>query len=132
MKYVLILACAAALATPLANAQNALDPFALFASADANGDGAVDKAEFLARRAQTFPQIDANADGALTKDEFLAQAGSFQARFTASSLFSTFDANGDGKVSKQEFETAPSPLFDRADGNKDGVVTKAELDAVRP
>lgn len=128
-----VIMCAAMMvAAPAALAQNALDPFALFASADANGDGAVSKSEFLAARTKVFPQIDRNGDGVLTADEFSAQAQGLQGRIMAPRLFANFDLNADGKVTPEEFAKAPAPLFDKADTNHDGVVSKAELDAVRP
>jgi Ca2+-binding EF-hand superfamily protein len=125
---------AAMLALPLAQAAHAQDPFdpvALFATADANGDGAVSKPEFLARRAQTFPQLDANGDGIMTQEELLARAKGFRARAMAGQIYANFDRNGDGRVTQDEFASAPALVFDRADANADGLVTKAEIEAAR-
>jgi hypothetical protein len=52
-----------------------------FASLDANGDGRVDRGEFMSvdhrggNAEQVFESRDANSDGALTKDEFCSGRG---------------------------------------------------------
>lgn len=41
----------------------------MFKKADKNGDGAVDKAEFLAQAEEHFAKMDKNGDGKLTKED---------------------------------------------------------------
>ena len=109
-----------------------LDPRALFAAADTNGDGDVSRAEFLAARAARFDALDSNHDGVLTGDEFSAAAPGMRGRLMAPIMFSQFDANGDGKVTPEEFAKAPTPGFDMADANGDGKVSRAEAQAAAP
>ena len=113
----------------IASASGALDPASLFASADANGDGLVSKAEFIAARNARFDVLDANRDGFLVRDEMAAAAPGLRGRMMLPMLFPQFDGNGDGKVSRQEFSAAPVPGFDMADADGDGMVSPAEAKA---
>ena len=83
------------------------------AEVDANGDGAIDRAEAAAnmpRLADQFDQLDANHDGRLTMAEV---ERAMQSRWTAA------DANHDGYIDKAEAQQAAMPrlamLFDRID-----------------
>lgn len=113
----------------IASAFAALDPASLFASADANGDGLVSRAEFIAARNARFDVLDANRDGFLVRDETAAAAPGLRGRVMLPVMFPQFDSNGDGKVSRQEFNAAPAPGFDLADANGDGMVSPAEAKA---
>jgi hypothetical protein len=113
----------------IASASAALDPASLFASADANGDGLVSKAEFIAARDARFDVLDTNHDGFLVRDEMAAAAPGLRGRMMLPVMFPQFDSNGDGKVSRQEFSAAPAPGFDMADANGDGMVSPAEAKA---
>jgi hypothetical protein len=130
MRALLISLCLATLATG-ARAQMQRDPAAAFAGADANKDGRISRAEFVAARQARFARFDRNGDGAISRDDFARllrfrpEAG---ARIEA--ILGEADANHDGKVTRAEMAGAPTLVFDRADTNQDGIVDKAELAAV--
>jgi Ca2+-binding EF-hand superfamily protein len=108
---------------------DAMDPFA---NADANGDGMITRAEFLAARSARFAKMDRNGDGAVARDDFgrlLKLRPKAGERIDA--LIEQMDKNGDGRVSREEFTNTPPILFDRADANGDGKVDKAELAAAK-
>jgi len=101
-------------------------------AADANGDGALTKAEFATYRAQQFQRLDRDGDGYLT-DADTQQLKRFASRMPSGmepgQMIARFDADGDGKVSEAEFANGPTPAFDAVDANGDGVATKAEFEA---
>ena len=101
-------------------------------AADANGDGALTKAEFAAYRAQQFQRLDRDGDGYLT-DADTQQLKRFASRMPPGmepgQMIERFDADGDGKVSEAEFANGPTPAFDAVDANGDGVATTAEFEA---
>jgi hypothetical protein len=101
----------------------------LLAAMDANGDGAVTRAEAQAARETMFTRLDGDGDGYLSQAEREAMAhgqgaGRRMPRGNA-------DANGDGRVSRSEFMGQPFRGFDMADANNDGVVTGDEMTALR-
>lgn len=123
----------AAIATP-ANARmfgrgDAMDPFA---NADANNDGVITRAEFLAARSARFAKMDRNGDGAISRDDF-GRLLKFRPKSgeRLDALIDQMDKNGDGRVSREEFAGAPTLMFDRADTNNDGKVDQAELAAAK-
>lgn len=126
----LLFSIALALASP-ATAQS-FDAGNAFAGADANGDGNITRAEFIAGREAKFAKFDRNGDGVISKDDFgrLARFRPDAAR-RIDALISAMDKNGDGKVSRDEMMTAPTPLFDAADVNSNGVVDAQEVAAMR-
>jgi Ca2+-binding EF-hand superfamily protein len=132
LKRTIVLALAVASSAFAAGAQTSLDPKAMFATADTNGDGDVSRAEFLAARSARFDALDANRDGTLSSDEFSAAAQGLRGRIMAPIMFGQFDASGDGKVTREEFAKAPTPGFDSADANGDGKVSQAEVRAAAP
>ena len=109
-----------------------LDPATIFAGADANNDGQVDRAEFVAQRSKAFSVIDVNKDAFLTQAELESQAKGMQGRIGIRRMFPTMDSDGNGKLTQAEFDAAPAPGFDRADTDKNGVVDKSELAAISP
>jgi len=121
----MILAAAPALAQPSAGSM-----IERLKEADANGDGAITREEFLNYRAAQFDRLDRNHDGVLTADDRPRMAG-FGGGQTRGSMLEQFDANQDGRVDKSEYVNGPTPLFDRIDANHDGVITAAELQAAR-
>jgi Ca2+-binding EF-hand superfamily protein len=113
----------------------------VFASADANHDGALNTAEITAfqnrelqqliaqARSQlqtTFKQLDTNKDGQLSLQEYLASANGAKLKVTATQVLQTLDTNHDGKVSAAEYKAPTLTAFDRADLNHDGTVTPDE------
>lgn len=70
----IIFAAAVLLASAGAAAAQAPDPATILKAWDTNGDGAVDKAEWVAagRPAERFDRVDANHDGKVTTEELAA------------------------------------------------------------
>ena len=136
----LVTALAATLALGAASAQQMDTAKAVerLRAADANGDGALTKAEFAAyraqqfHRAQQFQRLDRDGDGYLT-DADTQQLKRFASRMPPGmepgQMIARFDADGDGKVNEAEFANGPTPAFDAVDANGDGVATKAEFEA---
>lgn len=98
----------------------------LFGKADANNDGIVTKAEFLADVDARFAKLDANKDGKIAKDE---RPGGGEGR--GGRMMGRADADGDGAISLAEQRAQATKRFDRLDTNKDGKIDKAESDAAR-
>ena len=113
----------------------------VFASADANHDGALNTAEigaFQNRELQqliaqarvqlqnSFKQLDTNKDGQLSLQEYLATANGAKLKVTAAQVLQTLDTNHDGKISAAEYKAPTLAAFDRADLNHDGTVTADE------
>lgn len=92
--------------------------------ADADGDGTVSRAEFLAAAAERIEhrmqRLDENRDGALSADELPSGR-------RATARVERADANGDGVISAVEAERAASKVFDRLDRDGDGALTRDEL-----
>ncbi len=70
---------------------------------DANGDGRVSQAEFLAASAERFSRGDANGDGTVTPEEVRAAMTARREEVRAQ-MFTRLDANGDGSISRSEFD----------------------------
>ena len=97
-------------------------PGAHFEELDANKDGSLSQAEFLAKGEAHFAQADTNKDGKLTKEERqAAHAAHMKERFAKK------DKNGDGKLSKDELGRMPEEFQKRLDTNGDGAITQAEM-----
>lgn len=117
---------AAAFALPVrAEGIAAQDAGNLIDRADANGDGNVSKAEFLARRSEAFKDLDADGSGGLTQVEFELAVSERMKRFS-SRAFSMVDADGNGAISQTEWDQSPPRAFDKLDGNGDGILSPAE------
>ena len=103
----------------------------MFKGADADGDGAISKAEFDAFHAIRFKEMDANGDGRITPDE-MKSAHMQMLEKGKDKRFDEADANHDGALSREETEKMPmmSRRFEEIDANHDGKVTREEMDAV--
>lgn len=99
----------------------------MLAAMDANGDGAVTRAEAQAARDTMFTRMDADGDGFISQAERAAMREETARRRQRGNA----DANGDGRVSRSEFMGQPFRGFDMADANNDGVVTGDEMAALR-
>ncbi|MEO1536802.1 MAG: EF-hand domain-containing protein [Pseudomonadota bacterium] len=93
-----------------------------FAEADTDGDGSLNKDEFMAaqakraeeRAAQIFERLDADGDGVLSRDVIEnRQPGRMGER-----MISRFDEDNSGGISAEEFEEAQSRFFERQRGGK--------------
>jgi Ca2+-binding EF-hand superfamily protein len=93
---------------------------------DANGDGAISRAEAQGARTAMFGALDENGDGVLSASE---RAGAAQDR--AQRLLGRADANNDGNITRAEFMGQPYRLFDMLDGDRNGVLDAGELAAAR-
>lgn len=128
---------------------------------DVNVDGQLDSADGAGARAERmqarFATADANGDGALAYEEFAAAGEARRDAFAdrrhggpdgdrrgrhdrggmgragAGLLFIAYtaDANGDEAVSQAEYNAAVLSHFDRADSNDDGIMTREEAQAHR-
>ena len=130
MKSMTFLAAAAVTATAFAlpvHAQGvtAQDAGAIISRADANGDGNVSKAEFLARRSEAFEDLDADGSGGLTQSEFEFAVSERVKRFSGRA-FGKVDTDGNGAISQSEWDQNPPRAFDKLDRNGDGVLSPAE------
>ncbi len=93
---------------------------------DADGDGAVTKAEIESKRTAKFDEFDANKDGQLSADEFNAlHEDRKQKRMEA--RFAKFDEDNNSTISAEEFGSRTDDMFERFDKNKDGKLTADEL-----
>ena len=103
---------------------------------DANKDGAIDRAEFMAGRDDRFAMLDGNGDGTVIEAEFDAAAARFRAEHGMGEgghgaghqgrhgeWFARIDADGDGSVTRGEFDDAAERMFARFDRNGDGVLS---------
>lgn len=130
--FLLPLAALCAFSPAMAQRFGGGDGTQIFESADANHDGVVTRAEFLAARNARFDRMDRNGDGVIDRSDF-ARLASFrpQAMGRIDALIAQADANHDGKVTRAELAAAPAQAFDLADANHDGKVDRDELAAAR-
>ena len=102
---------------------------AAFEEVDADGDGAVTRAELeahrAARAAERFARFDADGDGLVTEAELTAR-GRARAAERAGRLIDRLDADGDGALSAAEMSTSRGDRFARADRDGDGSLSEAE------
>lgn len=134
MTRLLIFTCAAALIAAPACAQRSGrgDAATLFERADADGDGLVTRAEYIAARNARFDRMDRNHDGVVEKSDF-GRLARFrpQAASRLDAIIGQADANHDGRLTRAELAAAPVPIFDRADANHDDRVDKDEIARLR-
>ena len=108
-----------------------MDPEALIARADSNGDGDISWEEVTALRSESFDRLDRNEDGVISGDD--SPARPFAARFNEAleRLQADFDADRDGQITKDEMMDAPAPAFENGDANGDGILTAEEMATLR-
>lgn len=105
-------------ATPSA-AQTGRGPSKAFAAADADGDGRVTRAEFVAHRTAQFDKMDRDGDGVVASDDFARIAKRRpEARARIERMIAGADGDGDGRLTRAELAAAPVRVFDRADTNR--------------
>jgi Ca2+-binding EF-hand superfamily protein len=89
------------------------------------------RAAELQRFEAEFNRIDANRDGQVSKAEFMAVAPPAHPTETPQQMIGALDSNKDGKISLQEYGAKPLANFDKLDANHDGIVTPQEIEAAR-
>jgi Ca2+-binding EF-hand superfamily protein len=95
------------------------------ASADADHDGKVSRAEFDVAAKNRFTAADANGDGTLSQQEMADSPRVLQRnQRMAEAVLHKMDANGDGKISRDEYLAAAKQRFAKLDRNGDGVLTR--------
>jgi Ca2+-binding EF-hand superfamily protein len=114
---------------------------ALFAQADANGDGGLDAAEYRRYMELGFAQDDATGDGSLDRQEMAqAMAKASQVKLSADApqiqravgmTFPMLDSDGDGLISRQESLRYVQEGFKAIDVDGDGRVSLQELLSTR-
>ncbi len=105
---------------------------ALFERFDADGDGAISRAEVDATHKARFMEADANGDGAVDLKE-LTTAMTKRAEEHAARMMERADANADGRIDPDEADHGRrhTRFFDRLDADGDGMITKAEAEEAR-
>ncbi|MFA6117186.1 MAG: EF-hand domain-containing protein [Sphingomonas sp.] len=88
--------------------------------ADADKDGTISRAEFMARSDQRFARLDANGDGVISGDELPGRG-----RMVAGA-----DADKDGKITKAEYSAQAAARFAKLDANGDGKISPDEMKAM--
>lgn len=106
---------------------------------DANGDGAVSRAEFKAARVAMMMRADANHDGKLSKAELESGMAAMRRGGEGGApkgpgggmMFGMMDANKDGFLTRPEIEKMVERRFGRIDVNGDGSLSASEMAAMR-
>ena len=91
----------------------------IFQELDEDGNGYVDRSEFLRRKIRLMNAHDTDDDDYITADE---------TRITETE-FNKADVDGDGRLSGFEWIDARFTDFDAVDENADGKLTVQEIDA---
>lgn len=118
--------------------------------ADADGDGSISRAEFVARADARFARLDTDRNGQLAQPEMESareamrakRAERMEARGKAmperanrapgnDKRFARLDVNSDGALSLEEHRAQAVIRFDRMDANRDGQIDKAERQSLR-
>lgn len=106
-----------------------------FTEADANKNGALDKAEAQTMHDKNFEEMDANKDGMLSKEEMQAcgrhkgDAKSKAMHEKQTKAFNAADGDNDGTLTKEEAKKLPrvSKNFEAIDADKDGTLDRDEV-----
>jgi hypothetical protein len=95
------------------------------AKADADKDGALSHAEFVAAHEKRFVRLDANRDGKIDRGEFLRGRDKTERKEQRrEAAFKNADANQDGVVNREEWMALADKRFTTHDRNADGKLTK--------
>jgi hypothetical protein len=90
---------------------------------DADGDGAISRAEAQAARAGLFSRLDADGDGYLSGGERMAQP--------SARVSGEIAADAGRRLSREAFMRLPYPVFDRLDTDRNDVLSLSEIEAGR-
>ena len=125
--FTIALTACALLAAPAFAQGRGGEGMAMLMRADANGDGAITRAEAQNARIQMFTQMDTNGDGVLSDADRAGQgAGQGDGR-----MMRRADANSDGRVTRDEFMGQPYRAFDHFDANRNNVLDASEIAQMR-
>ena len=102
---------------------------------DADGDGTVSKAEWLAYQEKVFAALDKKKSGVVDEKEFLSPSsdmatfatGGYARGLQSKAMMHKIDTDGDGTVSHDEFIAYQSKAFDMMDKNKTGSLGPQEF-----
>jgi Ca2+-binding EF-hand superfamily protein len=98
----------------------------IFAALDTKGTGRLAAAQLKGAGAQRLLVCDANKDGAITKAEYLACRRRVAERWMQR-IFAKYDKNGDGFIGREERVAALRGFFNSLDANKDGRISREEF-----
>lgn len=107
-----------------------------FTDLDVDGSGEITVEDLTQARDNRFAEIDANGDGTVDRDEFLAHAQAKAAEH-AGEKFDRLDADGDGALSRDVLEARGrggrgiERMIDRFDSDNSGGVSEAEFEEAR-
>lgn len=107
-----------------------------FATLDTDGSGEITVEDIEAARGNRFAEMDANGDGQVSEAEFIAHSQA-QAAERASAMFARLDADGDGVLSRDVLEAREgggrmaARMIERADTDNSGGVSAEEFEAVK-
>ncbi|PVB61015.1 calcium-binding protein [Labrenzia sp. 011] len=93
---------------------------------DTDGDGAVSREDFDARRAELFALADTDGKGSFTLEQFAPLWLTVNENRVVD-MFQRADADGSLGISAEEHGKRLDKMMERADRNKDGVITKADF-----
>ena len=145
-----LLACAFALAYPVASLADGMVTFAtggyasglrsesLMHKMDTNGDGMVSKDEWLAYQEKIFAMLDKNKSGTLDAKAFIDPTGGELVSFATGgyarglrtkAMMHKIDSDGDGTISHDEYIAYQSKVFDMMDtsATHKGMIGKEEV-----
>lgn len=94
---------------------------------DLDGDGRIERGEFVKGREARFHALDRNGDNVITAADFPPDAQAQPLNNLVGQLMGKADLNRDGKVTLDELQLSGAPVFDDADTNMNGVLEKAEI-----
>lgn len=107
-----------------------------FESLDVDGSGEITSEDIDALRAERFAEFDADGDGSVSEAEFVAHAEA-RAAERAAQMFARLDADGDGTLSRDVLESRggrsglSDRMISRADTDNSGGVSAEEFEAAK-
>lgn len=109
---------ASSVAVPVAAEEPAIGLERLYAHADRNADGKIDRREFHQHQVDLFYFLDVDKNGSLAASELA---------MTGVENFDRVDLDKDGELAMKEFLEARSWDFEKADADNDGSLTVPEI-----